>query len=381
MKPIGLYLHFPFCEQKCRYCDFPSWAGKKDRMEAYLEALLLELESYRGCIPETTTVSSIFMGGGTPTLFHEDLLVRVLEKSRECFPVQEDAEITIECNPGSVDEKKLRALAKGGINRLSIGLQAWQDHHLEFLGRIHRHEQFENTVKWALGAGFINISADVIFGIPGQTEEEWIETLEKTIACGIQHLSAYSLKLEEGTVLYHWQQQGKLREMEDDRERRLYHMGIHRLKELGFGQYEISNFALPGYESRHNLNYWKNGEYIGCGSGAHSYYQSQRRGNVPGIEQYIGKMRNENAAVAFREEIDFETEVFESLMLAFRLNKGVNKKEFQSRFHFSLSDRYGKVIEGLKKQGFLEEEEHWIRPTTLGFDFENRIAMAFLDEQ
>ncbi len=378
MRKIGLYLHFPFCEQKCRYCDFSSWAGKEKQMDAYLEALFQELESYRGERQEEE-ISSIFMGGGTPTLFHGELLVKTLEKCKECFIVPEDSEISIECNPGTVDRDKLSILHEGGFNRLSFGLQAWQDHHLAFLGRIHRSKEFEDSVKWAQEVGFTNISADLIFGIPGQTEEEWKKSLEKAIACGIQHISAYSLKVEEDTVLYHWRAQGKFQEMDDDQERTLYHSGVRLLEDHGLKQYEISNFSRPGCESWHNLNYWKNGEYIGCGCGAHSNYRSVRRANVQSIEQYIRRINKGQSVIEAQENIDQETELFETLMLAFRLNEGINKRDFISRFNFSLTDKYAQEIKELKKQGLVVEDEHSIRPTALGFDFENRIALAFLD--
>lgn len=378
MRKIGLYLHFPFCEQKCRYCDFSSWAGKEKQMDSYLEALFQEMESYKG-ESQDEEISSIFMGGGTPTLFHGELLVKTLEKCKECFTVSEDSEISIECNPGTVDRDKLSILLEGGFNRLSLGLQAWQDHHLAFLGRIHRHKEFEDAVKWAQEAGFKNISADLIFGIPGQTEEEWKESLVKAIGCGINHISAYSLKVEEDTVLYDWKVQGNFREMDDYQERKLYHTGVGLLEELGFNQYEISNFAQLGYESRHNLNYWKNGEYIGFGCGAHSCYRSVRRANVQSIEEYIRRITTGQSVIAAQEKIDPETEVFETLMLAFRLTEGVNKQEFASRFQFSITDKYAKEIEELKKQELVVEDKYSIRPTALGFDFENRIALAFLD--
>ncbi len=378
MKQIGLYIHLPFCIQKCRYCDFPSWAGREDLRTPYLNALFSELDSYR-TEQDNLQVNTIFLGGGTPTLFDGEILVQILEKCKEIFHVKEEAETTIECNPGTTDRGELEILARGGFNRLSIGLQAWQDHHLKNLGRLHNCRQFQETVDWAKQAGFLNISADVIFGLPGQTWKEWRETLEKTAAAGITHLSAYSLKIEEGTVFHQWQQQGKLQEMEEEQERSLYHRGTALLRELGFYQYEISNFARPGWESRHNLNYWRNGEYIGCGSSAHSFFKSIRRGNVSDIEQYIQRMKSGQSVIDFWEEIDTHTEVFETLMLGFRLNEGIDKKAFQYRFGFSLNERYGETIEKLKSQGLLMEDAQALRPTSLGLDFQNRIAMAFIN--
>ena len=374
MKQIGLYLHLPFCMQKCRYCDFSSWAGREDLKTPYINALMSELETYRG---ENIAVNTIFLGGGTPTLFDGETLVQLLDKCREIFDISRDAEISIECNPGTADRKKLEILFKGGFNRLSIGLQAWQEHHLKQLGRIHNSRQFRETVDWAKEAGFINISADVIFGLPGQTWEEWKETLEKAVSTGINHLSAYSLIIEEGTVFYEWMKQGKISQMDDERERSLYHRGVALLESLGFMQYEISNFAKPGWECRHNLNYWRNGEYLGCGCSAHSFFRSVRRANAAGIEQYIERIQSGKPAVDYSEEIDMETEVVETLMLGFRLNEGINKKAFQNRFGFSLHERYGDPIMELKNQGLLTEDEEAVRPTPLGFDFQNRIAVAF----
>ncbi len=377
MKTIGLYLHFPFCIRKCRYCDFPSYAGRESRMVPYLRALFREMQSY-GNLGQDYEIGTIFMGGGTPTLCDGDSLVRVLDQCRACFPVRKDAEITVECNPGTADREKLRTLAKGGFNRLSIGLQAWQDHLLKFLGRIHTRQSFIDTVRSAQEAGFANLSADVIFGIPGQTREEWTETLEQAVACGLTHLSAYSLSIEEGTVFGDWKRSGKLREMDDDRERELYHRGIALLKQLGLVQYEISNFAQQGFACRHNLNYWRNGEYIGCGCGAHSHLHSMRYGNGRNVDTYIRRMSQGESAVDFREDIDDSTELFETLMLGFRLTEGIRKNDFRSRYGFSLRSRYPEELKSLKDRGLLEEDEEAFRPTSLGLDFENVIALAFL---
>ncbi len=374
---IGLYLHFPFCIQKCRYCDFPSCAGREELMDSYLEALLREIEVYRDSKTQYT-ISTIFMGGGTPTLFDGASLVRVLDKCRECFTVDEDAEISIECNPGTADREKLLRLAKGGFNRLSVGLQAWQDHHLELLGRIHRQQQFVDTINWAQAAGFDNINADVIFGIPGQTLDEWLETLEQAAAAGITHLSAYSLKIEEDTVFYRWKNSGRIYEMDDEDERELYHEGIKLLDSLGLKQYEISNFAVRGHECRHNLIYWRNGEYIGCGSGAHSHLNNLRWCNVKAIDKYVESINLDRSVVDYREEIDEETELFETLMLGFRLKEGIRKNDFLEKYGFSLSDKYSEEIQELKSKGLITEDEEAFRPTSLGFDFENTIALTFL---
>jgi oxygen-independent coproporphyrinogen-3 oxidase len=347
-------------------------------MIPYLEALFREMETYSNGKNEYE-ISTIFMGGGTPTLFDGHSLKRVLDKCRECFSIRQGAEITVECNPGTADREKLGILADAGFNRLSIGLQAWQDQHLEYLGRIHRRRHFIDTVRWAREAGFVNISADVIFGIPGQTLEEWLETLRETVSSGVVHLSAYSLKIEEGTVFHRWKSSGRLQEMEEEQERELYHKGIELLEQLGLKQYEISNFARKGFACRHNLIYWENGEYIGCGSGAHSHMDSVRRANTKEIGGYIQRIGSGSPATEFREEIDEQTELFETLMLGFRLKEGINKRNFFDRYGFDLSGRYPNELKMLKEKGFIEEDEEAFRPTSLGFDFENAIALAFLE--
>ncbi|HOB19229.1 MAG TPA: radical SAM family heme chaperone HemW [Candidatus Atribacteria bacterium] len=379
MKARGLYLHFPFCARKCSYCDFPSFPGKERYMAPYLGALLKEIGGYNKEKGEKYRISTIFMGGGTPTLFNGDHLAGALDKCRECFNVDEDAEITIESNPGTVDHKKLLVLRKSGFNRLSIGLQAWQDRLLKFLGRIHTAREFEDAVLMAQKAGFENINADVIFGIPGQSLEDWLETLKRTAALNVTHISAYSLIVEEGTPLYKLKQKGLPGEVAEDAEREMYHKGVDLLERLGFYRYEISNFARPGYECRHNLNYWKNGEYIGCGSGAHQYLDGVRSYNTPDLEAYIEMMSKTGNASLGSEKIDRDQEVFETLMLGFRLTEGIGKDDFHKRFGFDLSERYSDRISALKREGLVLEDDTAIRPTARGFDFQNQIALTFLD--
>lgn len=378
MKARGLYLHFPFCIRKCSYCDFPSFSGKEEYMVPYLDALLKEIGSYDEKT-EKYRINTIFMGGGTPTLFSGQELSKVLEKCRDCFSLDEDAEITIELNPGTADFEKLLLLRKSGFNRLSIGLQAWQDKHLKLLGRIHTAQQFADTVAWAQKAGFDNINADVIFGIPGQSLEDWLDTLSKTAALNVSHISAYSLMIEEGTYFHNLKRKGILGEVAENVERKMYHKGAEFLEQLGFNRYEISNFAKQGFECRHNLNYWRHGEYIGCGSGAHQYLKGVRSSNTPYIKAYIDRVNKSGKAAVNSEKINKDQELFETLMLGFRLTEGINKNEFRNRFGFSLNKRFSDRIEALKQKGLICEDETAIRPTARGFDFQNYIALTFLD--
>ncbi|HZK33996.1 MAG TPA: radical SAM family heme chaperone HemW [Bacillota bacterium] len=374
----GLYIHLPFCRSKCHYCDFPSYAGREELMGPYLQALLGHIDSYK-THGEKYRISTIYLGGGTPTLFNGQQLAKVLERCMETFLLNDDAEITVECNPESVDQNKLGLLRDSGYNRLSIGLQAWQDQHLELLGRGHTRQHFLDSVKWAKEAGFENISADVIFGIPNQTLDQWLATLEGAVSSGVSHLSAYSLIIEEGTRLAKLKSRGDIIEMDDSDERRLYHRGIEMLDQLGLSQYEISNFSKIGCESKHNLNYWKNGEYLGIGSAAHSYLKGVRRANTHDIKTYIDNV-GEGSVLVYTEEIDQDQEVFETLMLGFRLNEGIYKEEFFNRFGFPIEKGYSAQLESLEAQGLIRVDDKAIRPTALGMDFQNTIALTFLDQ-
>ncbi|MFA6698168.1 MAG: radical SAM family heme chaperone HemW [Eubacteriales bacterium] len=377
-KGIGLYIHLPFCKTKCHYCDFASYANKGALMGPYLDALKTELRSYK-LDNDHILINTIFVGGGTPTLFSGKDLVDLLSFIKASFTITDDAEITIECNPETVDKEKLRILLAGGYNRLSLGIQAWQDRHLRLLGRGHSSQDFLNATSWAKDLGYKNISGDLIFALPGQTLEDWLESLNNAVAAGIDHLSTYSLKIEEGTRLKLLKDKGIIEEMEDSKERDLYHRGIDLLDGLGFYQYEISNFSRPGYESRHNLNYWKNGQYIGVGSGAHSYYAGIRWANTASIEEYIKGVKSQ-AITVYREEISKEDEIFETLMLGFRLNAGIDKEDFKARFGFSIEDRFKKQLKSLKDKGLIKEDNKAFMPTKLGMDLQNMIALTFLDQ-
>ena len=284
---IGIYIHIPFCRSKCYYCDFNSYAGREHLAGSYFDALFREITARSGHLGDRR-VCSIFIGGGTPSLVDPGYITKLIDICRSHFHVEDDTEITMESNPGTLTYDKLQAYRDAGVNRLSIGLQAWQDRILKTIGRIHTRQQFVDNVEAAVKCGFDNINADLIFGLPGQTIENWTETLEAVSGfSAIKHISCYSLKIEEGTVLGDKLDAGMLQPVDDELDREMYHRAADMLAEKGYRWYEISNFAIPGFECRHNLLYWKTREYAGFGSGAHSYLDAARFSNVTGIEEYI----------------------------------------------------------------------------------------------
>ncbi len=377
MRQLGLYIHFPFCAKKCHYCDFPSYQGMEQWMEPYLEALLKEILEWKGKVCDYA-VRSIYLGGGTPTLFSGKQIARVLEACFKSFNVRKDAEITIEANPGTVDLDKLSALRRAGVNRLSIGLQAWQDRYLRILGRIHSSSDFAQSVMYAKEAGFENINVDVMFALPYQTVEDWLETLEKVCSFDIQHISMYSLKVEEGTPLHRWYEEGKFSLPTQEEDRLMYYEGREYVSRFGLKQYEISNFAIPGKECVHNLIYWHNEEYIGCGSGAHSYFNNERFSNTSHVEEYIRAMANGTSRINYREKIEEEDQRFETIMMGLRLVEGVNKRTFKARFGKCIEFYYGKAIEKLVKQGLLIDDGDSIRLTEKGMDVQNVALLEFM---
>jgi oxygen-independent coproporphyrinogen-3 oxidase len=310
---IGVYIHIPFCKAKCYYCDFNSYSGREHLAGSYFSALKDEIISRSAAIRDRR-VSSVFIGGGTPSLVEPEHIRGLLEVCSKHLNIDKDAEISMESNPGTLSYENLKQYREMGINRLSIGLQAWQDSLLKSIGRIHDRQQFIDNLNAAVEAGFDNINVDLIFGLPGQTFDDWVETLEAVTGAVIhaeargskaawgpsgaseineagqlclKHISCYSLKIEEGTVLGDRLEAGTLVPVDDELDRRMYHYAVDFLAKKGFRHYEISNFACLGYESRHNLIYWKAREYAGFGAGAHSFLDSVRFNNVSGIEQYI----------------------------------------------------------------------------------------------
>ena len=329
---LGIYIHIPFCVRKCDYCDFYSVPGRDGRMDEYLHALEVHIAE-SAPQAELYTVNTIYFGGGTPTFFGAERLARLLQIVRKQFNVSKNCEITVECNPDSADQDTLLTLKKAGVNRLSMGVQSAQDKELEEIGRVHSFAQATRAFQRARDAGFDNISLDLIYGLPDQSMESWKESVEALLKLNPEHLSCYGLKLEQGTPLYERREQEQM--ADDDTQADMYLWMVERLKNAGYGQYEISNFARPGRQSRHNLKYWMGEEYIGFGPSAHSYFGQQRYSFVRDLDAYVkgvlynGKILDESTRINRREMGK------EYLMLRMRTIWGVEENEYRERFYLN----------------------------------------------
>jgi len=374
---LGLYIHIPFCKSKCYYCDFFSFAGREDAIYPYFQALKNEIESYKGVL-ENYRIGTVFIGGGTPSVVNAIYIRELINNIRMHFNIDPGAEISIEANPGTLSFDKLAAYLDAGVNRLSIGMQAWQDRLLESIGRIHRSGEFVENFKLARKAGFTNINVDLIFGLPGQTFDDWAETINSVIELDPSHISCYSLKIEDGTVFGDMLREGKLKPIEDELDRQMYHFAIERLAEHGFLHYEISNFSKPGFECRHNLVYWEGRQYIGLGAGAHSYFNGKRYNNVCDLDSYI----NCGARMQFHkeniEEIDINEQISEYIILGLRLIRGVSADKFKLKFGRDIFDLFGEQIDNLISRGLLEFKDGTLRLTKSGLDLANQVFIEFV---
>lgn len=373
----GLYIHVPFCSSKCNYCDFNSYAGKLDFCEEYFNAMKREIEAYHDEM-EFNLINTIFIGGGTPSCVEHKYISDILTTCRENFNITEDCEISIESNPGTLDNEKLMAYKRSGINRISIGLQACQNNLLTYLGRQHSTEDFISSIKLAKEVGINNINADVIFGIPEQTMEDWKETLKLLVDLGVTHISAYSLKIEEGTKFGHMLESGRLIQMEDELDREMYHYTIDYLKLSGFNQYEISNFSKEGYECKHNLTYWKYVDYLGLGAGAHSLLQDVRFSNEYAIEGYIKCLEKGEKPVEERCSVDFCEKMSEYMFLGLRLTRGVSNSEFKDLFNQDMFTKYADIFDELTKNKLIEINGENVKLTSFGLDLANQVFVKFV---
>lgn len=371
MKEIALYIHIPFCKQKCLYCDFPSFCNLEPLMDDYIEALGNELRTFK----DKNIIKTIFIGGGTPTYLNLKSLI-ALKKIISELRIDKDAEFTIEGNPGTFTEEKLKVLKSMGVNRLSIGLQAVQDTLLKKLGRIHSYEDFTKSYNLARNLGFDNINIDLMFGLPGQTMEMWCETLETVIRLSPEHLSCYSLILEEGTAFY------KLYSEEDlpseDNVLKMYADTKKLLKENSYYQYEISNFSKMGFQCKHNLVYWDLNSYIGVGSSAHSYYKGVRYRNEANVKKYIENIKNNESVIVEKYNNTIEDDMEEFMFLGLRKIQGISLEEFKKRFKKDIYDVYGDVINKYKKDKLIIENLGRMRLSGRGIEISNYILSDFI---
>ncbi len=384
MRPFGLYLHIPYCDSKCPYCDFNSYAVPRWPEERYVDALCRELTHYAGDPAWSgRPVATIFLGGGTPSLFAPSSIDRVLRAAREYFPRVADLEVSMECNPGTVDDAKLAGYLAVGVERFSFGVQSFQAHHLRTLGRIHDAAQAVDALRAARRAGCENLSLDLIYALPGQTTAEWRADLERARDIGSEHVSAYNLTFEEGTPFHLWRRQGKLAGLDEDTELEMFEVAETMLGEAGFERYEISNYARPGRRSRHNLNYWRGGDYLGLGAGAHGFGRDpavpfgQRWSNRKSPVAYMAQVEAVGHGREQREQLDRRQAAGEFVFLNLRCRDGFAEGDFVARFGCGLIEEYGHVA-GLVDDGLLRFEAGRWRLSRRGLLVADSVFAGFL---
>ena len=369
----GLYIHIPFCEKKCAYCDFYSLTDLT-RVDAFVEGVIQEME-----LLETPPLifDTIYLGGGTPSVLPVRKIEKLLSNAVNIFDIQDSAEITIEVNPGTVDQEKLRNLRKAGINRINIGVQSFSNAALAFLGRIHTADQAAAAIADARRAGFDNLGLDLIYGLPGQTPETWQEDLEQAISYSPEHLSCYTLTYEQGTPLGKMKVDGQVDPLGGDAVADLFKIMQNILEQHGYEQYEIANFArIPdnssiSYRSRHNQKYWSFAPYIGLGPSAHSFVAPKRRWNTADIDTYLSRLKKNQLPIQGSEILTPEQRLMESLYLGLRTREGIDISHLEQTFEIDFDDRYGNTLDDLIKEELIERiESHWAL---------TRKGMRFLD--
>lgn len=371
----ALYVHIPFCEHKCIYCDFYSIITK-DSFTAFLGSLKKEISFYAKKYSGGRTFNSIFFGGGTPSLMSAEYIGEIITSLKENFNVTGDAEVTLETNPGTVDKNKLKVFREKGINRISIGVQSFDEQELKFLTRIHNRDKAITTVYNAADTGFGNISIDLIFNLPGQSKEKWINNLEEALSLPIRHLSTYSLILERGTILNKMVLDGKVKMQDEDYDADLYEITIDKLTENNFYQYEVSNFAQQGYECIHNKAYWHYKDYLGFGTSAHSFVNGERWWNFSSLKKYISEVGLNGHAKAGGEILSSLNSMNEYFMLALR-SDGVSIKEFSSLFGQSWLNSKMEYFNELKQHSFLKIDAQKISLTKKGYLMCDEILKKF----
>lgn len=386
-KQIGLYIHIPFCKQKCSYCDFCSYANKESFIKRYIQCVLKEIIEvgnnnkidFENGKDDLFSVKTIYIGGGTPSLIESKYIVQIMEEIKSNFELDENAEITIEVNPGTVTLEKLEDYNKVGINRLSIGLQSTHEHLLKEIGRIHTYLDFLDTFRFAREAGFENINVDLMIGLPNQTLAEVQDSIEEIVSMEPEHISVYSLILEEGTPLFKKVEEG-LELPDEELERKMYWNVKRILEANGYNHYEISNFAKQGYESKHNLDCWNQKEYIGFGVAAHSYTNGIRYSNIENLEQYIKNYDEDKTEenLVFHEKQDMEAMQKEYMLLGLRKIDGVSIQEFKIKFVANPVFLYHSELEKLVNEELLEIDGDMIKLTNKGLDLANIVWEEFV---
>ena len=371
-KKFRLYVHIPFCIKKCAYCDFLSWSDSQKNQELYAQALCREIGAYRGKFPREA--SSLFLGGGTPSILEPKLLENIMDSLYGAFSFSENPEMSIEANPGTVTQEKLRAYRGMGLNRISFGLQSTDNRELKELGRIHTYEEFLESYVWARQAGFANINVDLMSGIPGQTVKSWRRNLSRTLALEPEHISVYSLIVEEGTPFA----RRELNLPGEEEEREMYESTAEILGQKGYVQYEISNYARPGWACAHNLGYWARDDYLGLGLGAASLVNNQRWNNTDSMEEYRAGAQEPERIRVGKEELSVREQMEETMILGLRRMEGVWRRDFRETFGAELEEIYGEAIRRLVKLGLLKDDGQRIFLTRRGISLSNQAFVEFM---
>ena len=385
---MELYIHIPFCIRKCTYCSFVSFSGcKAEQMENYVSSLIIEAEQRKAFVKDQ--LKTVYIGGGTPSLIPPEQVNRLLSALRDILSFSQVDEFTSEANPGTVTPEWLQSAFSCGVNRISFGMQAYQEHLLKTLGRIHRYEDVARSVKMSRAYGISNINLDLIFGIPGQTMKDWLDTLKAAVSLVPEHISAYGLIPEEGTPLFRALESGKLSLPDPDLEREMYDTAISFLSDAGYKQYEISNFAFPGYECRHNIGYWNQIPYLGLGVSAASMimsdspsqtYFSTRWTNPETLNLYNSMLEHLERFEALKETVSADEARFETVMLSLRMTKGMNRTRFRELHGNDPEFWYGDILTGLENHNLLVRSEDSWRLTRRGMDIQNSVLLEFMEQ-
>jgi oxygen-independent coproporphyrinogen III oxidase len=384
LQTASLYLHIPFCHTRCHYCDFNTYAGILPLREPYVRALINEiaLAGEMARLPDGSPRHSrtVFFGGGTPSLLSVAQISRVLDACRESFALDENAEISLEANPGTLSQEQLQGLRAAGINRLSMGAQSFDAGLLQALGRIHSPREITQAVLFARQAGFSSINLDFMFGLPEQTMSQWQKTLDEALALRPEHLSLYSLIIEEGTPFATWSQEGRITPGDEDLCADMYEYAEERLQAEGYSNYEISNWSLPGHHCQHNLTYWWNLPYIGMGAGAHSFFAGKRFSDVLDPQDYIRLLKAGQMPIAESTEVTKLQEMTETSFLGLRTAMGLHLPTFAQRFGQSFAQFVGDRLRPAEEAGLLEHESDWLRLSERGRLLGNEVFFRLLPE-
>ena len=376
---LGLYIHVPFCAQKCNYCDFNSYKiEEKNQKKEYLISIKKEMELYKEDFKDKE-FTSVFLGGGTPSILNSEELTILVNNIYENFNINKDAEITMECNPGTLNIEKLKTIKSLGINRLSMGLQVTQNHHLKYIGRIHTYEQFEKNYKDAIGIGINNINVDLMYSLPNQSFNDWKETLDKIIKLNPPHISAYSLILEEGTEFYDMYMNKEFELNDEEMDINIYKYTINTLSKNGYHQYEISNYAKEGYECKHNIIYWKCEKYLGLGPGASGYIENYRYSNICGVEEYNKCLHNNKKPIEDKNILSKKDEMEEFIFMGLRMNEGINLDRFYEKFGLNFKQKYNNILDKLKNLNLIIEQNNNIMLTQKGKEISNTVFVEFIE--